>query len=253
MLSRNGIYQNPKSYATPNLDLLTFLYGKLARGHNLIKKSPSSLPQLESEYPVALPDSVLHAEAERPSIFLNKAGLQRLFEEFAFGLRKRFNVGGHGRNKDDVVLFSTGQVAYPAAFYAIIAAGGVASLASSSYTPYELVRQVQQGQANVLIASPDILDVARKAVSLVTDRKVTIVVLSTEPDYSLRVDGEGEAGELRGQTMDERLTWERITDETELENSLIALLYSSGTTGEPKGKPQDNSPMASHLFIPRQF
>lgn len=204
-----------------------------------------------SDYSVALPDSVLHAEAERPSIFLNKAGLQRLFEEFAFGLRKRFNVGGNGRNKDVVVLFSTGQVAYPAAFYAIIAAGGVASLASSSYTPYELVRQVQQGRANILISSPDVLDVARKAVSLVTDRKVTIVVLSTEPEYSLRVDGEGEAGELRGQAMDDRLTWERITDEKELENSLIALLYSSGTTGEPKGKPQVNSPIASHLSIPR--
>jgi 4-coumarate--CoA ligase len=33
-----------------------------------------------------------------------------------------------------------------------------------------------------------------------------------------------------------RLTWERVTDEKQLEESVICLLYSSGTTGVPKGK-----------------
>jgi long-subunit acyl-CoA synthetase (AMP-forming) len=33
-----------------------------------------------------------------------------------------------------------------------------------------------------------------------------------------------------------KLEWERITNKDELENSLICLLYSSGTTGIPKGK-----------------
>jgi 4-coumarate--CoA ligase len=158
-----------------------------------------------------------------------------LFEEFAYGLRKRFNVGAGGRNKDVVVLFSTGQAAYPAAFYGIIAAGGIASLASASYTAKELARQVRQGGANVLISSPDMLDVARAAAKEVGSN-VTVLVLRSDPDWSLQVDGEGEAGELRGQTMEERLRWEKITDPVELEKSLIALLYSSGTTGEPKGK-----------------
>jgi 4-coumarate--CoA ligase len=34
---------------------------------------------------------------------------------------------------------------------------------------------------------------------------------------------------------DQRLTWQRVTDPHELEYSVINLLYSSGTTGVPKG------------------
>jgi 4-coumarate--CoA ligase len=172
---------------------------------------------------------------------LNKIGLRRLFEEFAYGLRKRYQIGANGRNKDVVVVYSSGQPAYPAVFYGIMAAGGVASLASSSYTAQELARQILQGSASVVIVSEDLLDAARSAVNDVgvlpeTGKRVALLVLSSFPEWSLRVDGEGLDGELRGTEPDERLTWERITDPKELEKSLIALLYSSGTSGEPKGE-----------------
>jgi 4-coumarate--CoA ligase len=175
--------------------------------------------------------------------------LRRLFEEFAYGLRNRYQIGAGGRNKDVVVVYSSGQPAYPAAFFSIMAAGGVASLASSSYTPQELARQIRQGGASVVIVSEDLLDAARRAVSDVgvleeTGKRVAVLVLSSFPEWSLRVDGQGAEGELRGTEPDERLTWDRITDPGELKKSLITLLYSSGTTGEPKGK------FAWHLFRP---
>ncbi|TLD22457.1 4-coumarate-CoA ligase [Venturia nashicola] len=166
----------------------------------------------DPEYSSSEPDTIIHADAERPSIALNKAGLQRLFQEFAFGLRNRFGVGANGRNKDVVVLFSTGQVALPAAFLGVICAGGVASMASGSYTAFEVARQIRQGGAKILITSEDLLEAARDAASQITERKISILVLRTEPDFSLRIDGQGDEGELRGWGLEDRLPWERITD-----------------------------------------
>jgi 4-coumarate--CoA ligase len=108
-------------------------------------------------------------------------------------------------------------------------------MASPSSTAHELARQVRNGGANVLICSEDFLEIARTAVKQI-EKSVTIVVLRSEPDWSLRIHGlDFETGELRGQTLQERLTWERIKDAKRLRESLIMLLYSSGTTGEPKG------------------
>lgn len=130
-------------------------------------------------------------------------------------------MGASGRNKDVVVLCSTGQVAYPAAFFGIIAAGGIASLASASGTSYELARQIRQGQSKFLIVSDDMIEVGRDAAAQITDYKVTILVLRSDPAFSLQLDGEGDEGELRGQRLEDRLKWEKITDPEELRSSVI--------------------------------
>lgn len=170
--------------------------------------------------------------------------MRRLTEEFAFGLRKRFGIGANGPGKDIVVVCSTGQPVLPAAWYGIIAAGGVVSSASASFTPFELARQVRAGGGNVLICSEDVAQTARAAIKeLGSEQKVTLLILRSEPDFSLRVDGEDLDGELRSFAATDRLTWERITDPKKLEESLIVLLYSSGTTGVPKGV------MLSHLNL----
>jgi len=59
--------------------------------------------------------------------------------------------------------------------------------------------------------------------------------MSEGAEWELRVVQEN--GGLGGNLIDEndKLDWERITDAQVLENSLVVLIYSSGTTGLPKG------------------
>jgi 4-coumarate--CoA ligase len=130
------------------------------------------------------------------------------------------------------VFCSSGQPAAAALFYGIIAAGGVLSAASPSYTPEELARQITQGHSNLLVVSGDKEDLGRRAAQIAGLPLSRVVIMNSEPSWEVRT--------LDGRSLDAvdgpRLTWRRITDEEELKRSLIVLLYSSGTTGVPKGR-----------------
>jgi 4-coumarate--CoA ligase len=60
--------------------------------------------------------------------------------------------------------------------------------------------------------------------------------MSEGKEWELKIIGKD--GKLGANLIDEndKLPWEKITDPYELENNLVILIYSSGTTGLPKGK-----------------
>ena len=118
----------------------------------------------------------------------------------------------------------------PTVFYATICAGGVYSAASASSTAAELARQVRQGESNLIICSADAKEVAVTAAKDCGVPLERVMVLESSPRV-LNSIGSG-----RSCIADQELDWMRITDKDELENSVICLLYSSGTTGVPKGK-----------------
>ena len=130
-------------------------------------------------------------------------------------------------------MCSSLQPAAPAAFWGIIAAGGVFSAASHSFTPEELARQIKHGKSKVLVVSKDKIDVGRKAAELAGLGLDRIVVLESDPSWEFRaLEGGQRADTVNGP----RLGWRKVTDLEELKRSLIVLLYSSGTTGVPKGR-----------------
>ena len=153
------------------------------------------------------------------------------------------HIGAQGPYKDVVVVCSSGQPAAPAAFWGIIAAGGVFSAASHSFTPEELARQIIQGNSNLLVVSKDMVGLGREAAGLAGLALDRVVVLESDPRWEFKtLEGGKKADTVDGP----RLTWRRLTDLQELKRSLIVLLYSSGTTGVPKGRQSRSQADGAH-------
>lgn len=131
-----------------------------------------------------------------------------------------------------MVCISSGQPLLPILFYGCIAAGGVYSAASTAFNSQELSRQIKQGSSNLIICSEDAKDVACQAAKDCGVDISRVLILKSTPEWSIKsVHGGKPVLPSKG-----KLEWERITNPKALEDSLICLLYSSGTTGIPKGK-----------------
>jgi 4-coumarate--CoA ligase len=163
-----------------------------------------------------------------------------LTKNAAYNLRHNFGIGANGSGKDVVVCISSGQILLPIVLFGVIAAGGVYSAASAAFTSSELSRQVKQGNSNLIFCSEDAKDVAISAARECGVPLNRVLVMNPRKgEWGFR-SAEGGQSCLGGNGM---LDWERITDREKLDESLICLLYSSGTTGVPKGcgllKPRD--------------
>lgn len=75
-----------------------------------------------------------------------------------------------------------------------------------------------------------------------------VLVLKTSPKLSLEAsDGSTMWSYNQGQ---HRLPWRHIEEREELQNTTICLVYSSGTTGAPKGVRISHANMVSEAFLP---
>jgi 4-coumarate--CoA ligase len=178
-------------------------------------------------------DTVIHCEAADVSNAITKSRARELTKEVAHSLRHNFGIGANGPGKDVVVCISSGQPLLPILFYGCIAAGGVYSAASASFTAPELSRQIKQGSSKLIFCSEDARDVACQAAKDCGVDLSRVLIIKSSPEWSMRSVVEG--GEM-ALPSNGKMDWERITDPKTLEESLICLLYSSGTTGIPKGR-----------------
>jgi len=138
---------------------------------------------------------------------------------------------------------SYGQIMIPCVFYGVIAAGGVYSAASPSSTVSELARQITIGKSNLVICSEEHVVVAKKAAVESGVSPDRILVLSSSPR---RLESLGDGINAISNS---RLDWQKITDRPALNHSLITILWSSGTTGLPKGVTLSHQNLVAETYI----
>lgn len=121
----------------------------------------------------------------------------------------------------------------PVVFYAAITAGGIFSAASPAATPDEIAYQLRATDTKVVVCTADMRETAIVAAEKVGLSPRNILVYGGTRDFELREAVSGAKVPISNQELD----WRHITDRKELENSVICVLFSSGTTGLPKAMP----------------
>ncbi len=74
---------------------------------------------------------------------MTKSQARSLVQRIAYVLRNEYGIGGNHTGRDIVLATSCGNPFIPVIFYAIVAAGGVYSGASTAFRPAELARQMK--------------------------------------------------------------------------------------------------------------
>src|SRR5947209_11078204 len=175
--------------------------------------------------------------ADRPAIIDRAGGRTVTYAQLLGGVRRgAAGLAAHGLSKGDVLGIDSPNVPeYAVAFHAVASLGGIATTVNPLYTPRELAQQLNDSKASYLLTVPPLMDSAREAARQVPSLREILVFGEAEgatPFASLLTHGD----EPPQVTIDPR-------------SDLVALPYSSGTTGLPNGVMLTHRNLVSELTI----
>ena len=162
----------------------------------------------------------LDARADQPVLVdgptgrtLTGAELKDRIRRFAGGLDRSGYAG------ETVAIMSTNHIDYPVVFHGTAYAGGTISTANPTYTAKELNYQLTDSGASLLVTHPAFLETAKEAVK---GTKIRDIVTLDEAGGAIRLE------DFLGAPRREQAP-------VDLDEHIVVLPYSSGTTGLPKG------------------
>jgi acyl-CoA synthetase (AMP-forming)/AMP-acid ligase II len=186
-----------------------------------IVRSPFPLPQIPETSVSSF--ALRHSPrlGDKPALIDAASGRTIAYGELR-GLVRRAAAGlaAHGFRQGDVLaIYAPNLPEYAVAAHAVLSLGGVVTTANPLYTPAELAKQLTDSRARAIVTVPPFLDAAREGASEARCRELYVV------------------GDAAGATPFGALM-ELGEDPPEVSidpDDTAALLYSSGTTGVPKG------------------
>jgi acyl-CoA synthetase (AMP-forming)/AMP-acid ligase II len=174
---------------------------------------------------VSITDFIFQTTAkfrDKPALIDGPTGRTLTYGQFEDAVRRTAaSLDRKGFGKGDVFgIFSTNCPEYGVAFHAVAMLGGISTLVNPLYTAEEAAFQLKDSGAKFLVTSPQFVDKARAAAeaSKVKELFVFGEAADATPFASL-LDSDGDISEAK----------------IDPKRDLVALPYSSGTTGLPKG------------------
>ncbi|OQV10171.1 AMP-binding enzyme domain-containing protein [Cladophialophora immunda] len=169
-------------------------------------------------------DHVIFQSADSLARKYTFSSLRQSSIDFGKGLKANFNF----RKADVLGLFVPNDIDVPPVVLGTLWAGGVVSPANPGYTVAELAYQLKDSGAKVLCTHLSALDTARKAAREVGIPETHIILLGEQHDSSRKFKHWTLVRNLEG-------TARYRTPKLDPKSDLAFLVYSSGTTGRPKG------------------
>jgi len=159
---------------------------------------------------------------DKPALIDGPSGRTLTYGQFEDAVRRTAaSLARRGFKKGDVFgIFSTNCPEYGVAFHAVAMLGGISTLVNPLYTSEEAAFQLTNSGAKLLVTSPQFVEKAREAAqqSNIPELFVFGEVEGATPFNSL-LQSDGDVPRI----------------EINPREDLVALPYSSGTTGLPKG------------------